>query len=96
MPAEPRKQKTDTELIQSMDLAWLYAKGWTLRGNLAYRRCIELKIQNKGIDLKLEEIEQILMRYELNADERTMVVNAIKELVEVVNILKEIPQRRTT
>lgn len=72
--------KTDNDFIAEMDIPWLLAHGWTVKGNLAFRRILESG--NYG----LERIEQIIIQYECSEEE----IAKIKEQLQELNDLKQI------
>ena len=43
--------KTDIELFEEMDIKWLLENGWSIKGNLAYRRIYYMK---RGKEVKKE------------------------------------------
>lgn len=62
-----------------MDIPWLINHGWTVPGNLAYRRI--LHEFNKTRVLQSERIEQILMQYELGSDQIAKIQQSLQELI---------------
>ena len=65
--------KTDIEL---MDIKWLLENGWSIKGNLAYRRILH-STNN------LERIEQILMQYECDVQDHNKITQSLRELLEL-------------
>ena len=70
--------KTDIELIAEMDIKWLLENGWSIKGNLAYRRILDEKSTNN-----LERIEQILMQYECDVQDHNKITQSLRELLEL-------------
>ena len=70
--------KTDVELIAEMDIKWLLSSGWSIKGNLAYRRILHEDVTNN-----LERVEQILMQYECDAEDYNKVTQSLQELLEL-------------
>ena len=70
--------KTDVELIAEMDIKWLLENGWSIKGNLAYRRILHEKSTNN-----LERVEQILMQYECDAEDYNKITQSLQELLEL-------------
>ena len=67
--------KTDIEL---MDIKWLLENGWSIKGNLAYRRILDEKSTNN-----LERIEQILMQYKCDVQDHNKITQSLRELLEL-------------
>ena len=65
--------KTDIEL---MDIKWLLENGWSIKGNLAYRRILH-STNN------LERIEQILMQYKCDVQDHNKITQSLRELLEL-------------
>ncbi len=72
--------KTDEEMVSEMDIPWLLSNGWTVAGNLAYRRILESYNQT-GV-LQMERIEQILMQYECDGNQLEKIRQSLVELTE--------------
>ena len=70
--------KTDIELFEEMDIKWLLENGWSIKGNLAYRRILHEKSTNN-----LERIEQILMQYECDVQDHNKITQSLRELLEL-------------
>ena len=70
--------KTDIELFEEMDIKWLLENGWSIKGNLAYRRILHEKSTNN-----LEKIEQILMQYECDVQDHNKITQSLRELLEL-------------
>ena len=70
--------KTDIKLIAEMDIKWLLENGWSIKGNLAYRRILHEKSTNN-----LERIEQILMQYECDVQDHNKITQSLRELLEL-------------
>ena len=68
--------KTDIKLIAEMDIKWLLENGWSIKGNLAYRRILH-STNN------LERIEQILMQYECDVQDHNKITQSLRELLEL-------------
>lgn len=80
--------KTDEQMVSEMDIGWLTENGWTVAGNLAYRRILEA-FNETGV-LQLERIEQILMRYECDDSQIAKIKQALAELVALRRELFEL------
>ena len=70
--------KTDIELFEEMDIKWLLENGWSIKGNLAYRRILHEKSTNN-----IERIEQILMQYECDVQDHNKITQSLRELLEL-------------
>jgi hypothetical protein len=70
---------------QSMDVPWLAVDGWTVGGNLAYRRIL-YEFRTKGILLP-ERVEEIFLHYELESRQVDRVKRAFKEVVDLKKLL---------
>lgn len=73
--------KSDQDFIDEMDVKWLLSNGWTVKGNLAYRRILES--YNKMGVLQAERIEQILMQCECDDKEIRKIKQTLSELIEL-------------
>jgi hypothetical protein len=70
--------KTDIELFEEMDIKWLLENGWSIKGNLAYRRILDEKRERSE-----ERIEQILMQYECDVQDHNKITQSLRELLEL-------------
>jgi hypothetical protein len=84
--------KSDLDHLSEMDIQWLTANGWTVPGNLAFRRCLEYLGDYKESP-PCEYIEQVLMRYRI-ADDATQ-IQKIKETLQEILAIKAIFQQET-
>jgi hypothetical protein len=73
--------------ILDMNLDWLAANGWTLRGNLAYRHIL-YEYNHSGIPSQRKIIE-IIKKYD--AEKQThKIIEALKALVELKDYLRSL------
>lgn len=85
--------KTDTEHLSEMDIQWLLNNGWTIPGNLAYRRILE-SFNQTGV-LQQERIEQILMQYQVEEFQIHKIKQVLTELIELKREFASLPNRET-
>ena len=88
--------KSDIDLIQEMDIPFLIKHGWTVPGNLAYRRCLDYVAINKQSP-SVELIEEILLRYKLeeNAVQIELIKSALLDVIEIMNLLSNVVANQT-
>lgn len=78
----------DCKQLQEMDISWLNQNGWTIPGNLAYRRILR-DFNETGV-LQLERIEQVLMQYELDNDQIVKIKEGLANLIALKRELSDL------
>jgi hypothetical protein len=74
--------KTDADYVSEMDIQWLLNNGWTVAGNLAYR-----KLLAGGLPCS-ERIEQLILQYELPDTQVQKIKEALQELIDLRNLIQ--------
>ena len=77
----------DYQQLQEMDVSWLTQNGWTIPGNLAYRRILR-DFNQTGV-LQLERIEQVLMQYQLDD---AQIAKTKEELANLIALKRELSE----
>jgi hypothetical protein len=69
----------DRQQLEQMDTSWLLSNGWTIPGNLAYRRILK-EYRETGV-LQKERIEQILRQYQLDNSQFLKIQQSLQEFI---------------
>ncbi|EAZ88228.1 ASCH domain-containing protein [Crocosphaera chwakensis] len=81
-------KNSDLNFLAEMDIKWLLENGWTVKGNLAYRRLLE----EDFADISKERLEQISIQYELDSNDLQNIISALQELFEIKQEVYELKQ----
>ncbi|EAZ90065.1 ASCH domain-containing protein [Crocosphaera chwakensis] len=79
-------KNSDLNFLAEMDIKWLLENGWTVKGNLAYRRLLEEDFS----DISKERLEQISIQYELDNNDLQKINSALQRLLEIKQELSEL------
>lgn len=69
----------DTQQLQEMNIPWLIQNGWTVPGNLAYKRILK-ESAFTGV-LQLERIEEMLISDQVDSTQIVKIQTELKELI---------------